>query len=145
MNLKRLIDKLLPRLAKVVIKNIKSQIRGRRFNAEPFGAPLSQKTIEVRKKKGRHHTTALYDEGKFFAGLTHRKTGYGEEVFSTGRTKKQQRFFIMGTRNIPARDPFVKNLPTARGGTIEERIVYIAGKEIEAYVDKEISKLKGVT
>ena len=145
MNLKRKISELLPKLAKRTIDNIKSQIRSRRFNSAPFGAPLSPRTIANRKRHGRNHTTALLDEGKFLGGLQHKKTAYGVEVFSTGRTERQQRIFVAGTARVPKRDPFVKDLPVARGGTIEQHLIYIAGKEIEHYVDSELSRLKGVS
>jgi len=145
MNLPAFYDKLFPSLAKLVIQNIKNQIKGRLFNSAPFGSSLAEKTLHRRRLRGNSRTTALFDTGDFVNQMKHKRITNGAAVFSTGKTVKEQEAFVLGTNRIPERNPFVSDLPVPRGGTINDLVVAVAGKKTIKYIDKEISKLKGVT
>ena len=146
MNIQSFIQtKLFPLLGKMVRDNIVEQIDSDLFSKTPFGFPLADETIDRKARKGGGDT-ALFDTGKFKRGVHYEIKGDSVQISSNGRTKRLQSFFVLGTANIPERNPFVKDLPLAHGtGTIERAVILKSDIAIIRYVDKQISALKGVT
>jgi len=138
--------KLLYKLGLMAKRNIQEQIHADLFSKQPFGEPLAEGTLSARRRRGNTDMTALEDTGAFVNGMKVKKNPFGVEIFSSGKSKRLQNYFVRGTATIPERNPFVKNLPLAQSSrTIEEAVIIKAGVQIAKFFDKEISKIKGVT
>ena len=104
---RQLIKKVLTKCAEQARRTILTNISDNLFGQPPFGEFLAQSTVN---KKG--HDTALIDEGKFTSQMQYRVVGNEAIVYSTGRTKKQQRGFLFGFGHVPERNAFRKDQPS---------------------------------
>lgn len=134
---------------------IQGGIRTRLFGERPWGAKLKQSTVDRKKKKGSGAPSmALYDTGEFSRKLqaTIYTSGSYALVFSTGKTKEQQRGFILGhAKGHPdgGRNPFTDKLPAAKGGNFSDKFsantiadvgVAIASMEMARFAKNELRK-----
>ena len=152
-----LIKRVLTKCAEQAKRTIQTNIKDNLFGQRPFGEHLAQSTVN---KKGTD--LALIDTGAFYDQMQIRVTNDEAIVYSTGKTKKQQRGFLFGFGHVPPRNAYNKKQPsigkrfgaTEKGGVLwgqsfkktgnqndmEGHLVTIAAAMIYNEANKEIHK-----
>ena len=113
MDFRREIDKLLLNISETIVSGIKRNIKSGLFAKSPYGEPLDDSTIDSRRRRGVTSTVPLYDTGKFYNGLTSRRTATGTSIFSTGITEKAAAGAFFGKGHAPVRNPYNVKQPIA--------------------------------
>jgi len=102
-----LIKEVLTKCIEQCKRTVQMNIRDNLFGQKPHGARLAEYT---KRKKG--NDKALVDEGLFRNGMKIKVSGSEGVLYSDGRPEEIQRYFLFGTKKMPARNAFKKDQPS---------------------------------